>query len=246
MGSRLAGKVAVVTGGGSGIGAATCALFAAEGAEVVVADLFPDAVAASLGARPARLDVRDADALDALAADVGPVDVLVTSAGGVPVGTERAVWDETLAVLLTGTWLAIRAVLPGMVARGAGSVVTVGSVAGLTGVRGLSPYSAAKGGVIALTRQVAAEHAAAGVRANVVCPGLVPTPFAEATLAGQVAAGLKTPRTYAEGLAGAAEHYPLGRLGTPQDVAHLVLYLAGDESSWVTGQVFAVDGGLTG
>ena len=261
MAGRLTDRTAVVTGGGSGLGAAACLRFAREGARVVIADLdlaaarrVEDRIRAGDGqATAVRADVSvDADneamvhtALTAF----GGVDVLLCNAGVPAVGTalktDRDAWDGALAVMLTGTWLGMRAVLPHMVSRGSGSIIVQSSVAGLVGVKALAPYAAAKAGVIGLARQAAADFAAHRVRVNVICPGDVPTPLAEATRAAQVAQGFKTAREPAQAAERTRAHYPLGRLGTPDDIAAMAAFLASDDASWITGQTFVVDGGLT-
>ncbi|MEO3973605.1 SDR family oxidoreductase [Streptomyces sp. CAU 1734] len=257
----MSDKTVIVTGGGSGIGAAAGRRFAAEGAAVVVADLDQNAaaeVAARIGggggtATAVGADVSseaDCQAMAEVTLELyGRIDALYCNAGIPGVGTvvtaERSVWDRALNVMLTGTWLSMRAVLPSMVQRRSGSIIVQSSVAGIVGVKALAPYSAAKAGVLGLTRQAATDFAPFGIRVNAICPGTVPTPLVSGTLDAQIAAGLKTPRTHQEGLERALSHYPLRRLGEPDDIASMALFLASDESSWITGQHFTVDGGLT-
>jgi len=255
---RYSGRTALVTGAGSGLGRGTALALAAAGARVVCADLAEDAAAATAEQAVAaggdavahRVDVADEASVGALVGAVtiagGPVGVLVSCAGiagdGTAVTTERSTWDRVIAVNLTGSWLMARAVLPGMMRAGRGSIVNVASVAGIAGVPGIAPYAAAKGGVVALTRQMAVDFAGDGIRVNAICPGTVPTPL---VVDAYTARGDLDPDRLEEGLARAARRYPLGRLGTVADVAHLVGFPAGDESGWITGAFVPVDGGLT-
>ena len=144
---------------------------------------------------------------------------------------------------LTGVWYSIRAALGHMLAAGSGSIITQSSTAGMVGVPGLAPYSAAKGGVISLTRQVAVEYGRSGIRANVLCPGTVWTPLVSRTY--EARGGDAKFGSEAKMAEGAARVYPLRRLGTPDEVAAAALFLASDEASWITGAVFATDGGYT-
>lgn len=256
---RLAGRTVLVTGAGSGLGRATADLCAEAGARVVLTDIDQDAVdsaAAELAERGAtctgvRLDVTDLGSVEAAVARaheiLGPVDTLVHSAGIAGDGTVLTVtpadWSRVLAVNLTGAFHAARAVLPGMIEIGRGSIVFIASIGGLVGVPEIAPYAAAKGGVIALTRQMALDFARHGVRVNALCPGTVPTPL---VLGSYAAKGAVDPASPGAGLAEAARRrYPLGRLGTPRDVAAYAVFLAGTESEWVTGSVVTVDGGLS-
>ena len=256
---RLAGRTVLVTGAGSGLGRATADLCAEAGARVALTDIDQDAVdsaAAELAERGAtctgvRLDVTDLGSVEAAVARVheilGPVDTLVHSAGIAGDGTVLTVtpadWSRVLAVNLTGAFHAARAVLPGMIEIGRGSIVFIASIGVLVGVPEIAPYAAAKGGVIALTRQMALDFARHGVRVNALCPGTVPTPL---VLGSYAAKGAVDPAAPEAGLAEAARRrYPLGRLGTPRDVAAYAVFLAGTESEWVTGSVVTVDGGLS-
>ena len=241
---RFAGRRALVTGAGSGIGAAVARGLHAEGADVLLADLRPEpaeAVAAELGAggRAAAvgLDVRDEDAVRAVAAQ-DTFDVLVNCAGigsttNAP-DTPLEVWEDVFAVNARGTFLCCKHVLPGMIERRRGAIVNIASVAGLIGLRNRAAYSASKGAVIALTRALAIDHVADGVRVNAVCPGTVDSPWVR-RLVEEVGESLDALRA----------RQPMGRLGTPEEVAGAVLYLVGDEAGFVTGTALTIDGGLT-
>jgi meso-butanediol dehydrogenase / (S,S)-butanediol dehydrogenase / diacetyl reductase len=231
----FAGKRALVTGAGSGIGAAVARRLHADGAEVVVADLEPDDVAAELGARALRLDVRD-EAQVAPAMD--GVDVLVNAAGigsttNAP-DTPLAVWEDVFAVNARGTFLCCKHAIPGMVERGGGSIVNVASVGALVGLRNRAAYCASKGAVVALTRALAVDHVGDGVRVNAVCPGTVDSPWVRRLV-----------EEAGESLDALRARQPMGRLGTPEEIAAAVGYLASDEAGFVTGSVFTIDGGLT-
>lgn len=234
-------RVALVTGGGSGIGAATCRRLAADDVRVAVLDRDAEAaavVAAEVDGVAVEADVRDGAAVEAavgrVESDLGPLTDLVVNAG---VGTTKPLWDYTdrewellVGVNLTGTFTCLRAALPGMIERRRGSVVNVASLTGVRPTRGEGPYSAAKAGVIALTANAALE-AAPHVRVNCVAPGMVATPMT------QMITDDATWRAAAE--AGT----PLARLGTAEEVAEVVAFLASDAASYVTGQTLVVDGG---
>lgn len=256
---RLEGKVAIVTGAGAGIGRAAATRFAAEGARVACADVAPGhaeetaaAIAANGGtAFGAGVDVQDSAQLDELVArardELGGLHVLYANAGvggvGTAIDTDEAEWHRVLGVNLTGVWLSCRAVLPHLVAAGGGSIVTQASIGGLRGVPAVAAYAAAKAGVIGLTRQMALDFGPSGVRVNAIAPGTVPTQLVQDIWAS--GAGLVSAPNLDEQVAKAAALYPLRRVGTPDDIANLALFLASDESSWVTGAVYVVDGGKT-
>jgi 2-hydroxycyclohexanecarboxyl-CoA dehydrogenase len=242
--SRLGGKIAIVTGAGQGIGQAIAAKLAAEEATVIVTDMDQvkaEQTAARLpGALALRADVTDRDGMQAVADRVrqqfGRIDVLVNNAGwdkASPfVDSEPADWDRAIAVNLYGVLHACKAVLPVMAEQGSGAVVNLGSDAGRVGSSGEAVYSAAKGGVIAFTKSLAREMARHQVRVNCVCPG----PTDTALFASFAGPKLREALTKA---------IPFRRLGQPDDVANVVVFLASDEASFVTGQTVSVSGGLT-
>jgi NAD(P)-dependent dehydrogenase (short-subunit alcohol dehydrogenase family) len=256
MVGRLQDKVAIVTGAGSGIGRAAALLFAAEGAHVVCADVAGDAardtceaaVAAGGAATAATVDVARAASVDATVAAtvdrLGRVDVLYANAGVISHGraadVDEAEWARVLGVNLTGVWHCARAVLPHMVAAGRGSVVTQASVGGLEGIAGLAAYCASKAGVIGLTRQMAVDYGQYGVRVNAIAPGTIVTPLVQLLTDPTGATSL---REVEQRLAPVAATYPLRRTGTPEEVAAVALFLASDESAFMTGAVVSVDGG---
>ena len=249
----LENKVVVVTGGGGGIGGATCRRFASEGAKVAVFDLNQAAaeqVATQIRAdggtaQAMRCDITDRTSVDqALAATqeaLGPVDVLVNNAGWDVfkpfVKTVPAEWERLIAINLTGALHMLHAVLPGMAERRSGRIVNVASDAARGGSSGEAVYSACKGGLVALSKTLAREHARQGITVNVVCPG----PTDTALLAG-VAEGARDPAKLLEAFRSAI---PLGRLGQPDDLAGAIAFFASDDAGFVTGQVVSVSGGLT-
>lgn len=234
----LKGKTAIVTGGSAGIGAAIVARFLEEGTRVVVFDLNPpphrDAVFL-------KTDITDYDAVARSVAEAGAVDILVNNAGWDLfrpfLQTDPAFWQKIIAINLVGTMNVLHRVLPGMVERGAGKVVNIASDAGRVGSSGEAPYSACKGGIIALTKTLARELATKGVRLNTVCPGLTETGMLESFLQG---AG--NPEKLREAYRRAI---PIGRLGKPEDIAGAVLFLSSDDAEFITGQTISVSGGLT-
>ncbi len=251
---RLAGKVALVTGAASGIGLASAERFAAEGARVVCVDVdeprlaaAAKRVAASGGETHAiAADVSDAAAIAAAVEGAverfGQLDVLMANAGiagsGMAHSTPDELWERVIAVNLTGAFVTIRAVLPHMMERRAGSIVASASIAALSGVPAQAAYAAAKGGVAALTRQIAVDYAGYGIRINALCPATVVTPLV-------LEAYEQRGGDVDEMLRERGRDVPLGRLGDPLDVANLALFLASDEAAWMTGALLPVDGGLS-
>ncbi|KQP20381.1 2-hydroxycyclohexanecarboxyl-CoA dehydrogenase [Pseudorhodoferax sp. Leaf265] len=250
---RFENKVVVVTGGGGGIGGATCRRFAGEGAKVAVFDLnlaAAEQVAAQIRAaggtaQAMGCDITDRTSVDqavaATAEALGAIDVLVNNAGWDVfkpfVQTVPAEWERLIAVNLTGALHMLHAVLPGMAERRSGRIVNVASDAARGGSSGEAVYSACKGGLVALSKTLAREHARQGVTVNVVCPG----PTDTALLAG-VAEGARDPAKLLEAFRSAI---PLGRLGQPDDLAGAIAFFASDDAGFVTGQVVSVSGGLT-
>jgi 2-hydroxycyclohexanecarboxyl-CoA dehydrogenase len=245
---RLEGRTALVTGGAGGIGAATCRRLAAEGARVAVTDLDLDAareIAGEVSGAAFELDVRSTESVGAAVAgaeqELGPIDVLVNNAGydefSFFANTDEGLWDRVLAVNLRGVIAVTHAVLPGMQERRRGRIVNVSSEAGRVGSHGSSIYSAAKAGVIGLTKAVAREAARYGVTCNAVAPGPIETPL----LMGAPQALGELGERLVQGMVGQTA---LRRIGQPEEVAAAIAFLASDDSSYVTGQAIGVSGGL--
>jgi len=242
---RLDGRTALVTGGASGIGAATCRALHAAGARVTIADI--DRPAAETlsgelaGSTALILDITDEAGVESAFGRIGSLDILVNNAGIGLVGgveeTDLADFERLFRVNVTGMFLVTRAALPLLLAS-RGSIVNIGSVAGLVGVKKRFAYCATKGAVVAMTRQLAVDHPA-GIRVNCICPGTVDTPFVEAYLE-------KYHKDEKEKVrAELNQRQPVGRLGRPEEIAHMALYLCSPEAEFVTGSVFTIDGGWT-
>jgi 2-keto-3-deoxy-L-fuconate dehydrogenase len=242
---RLSGKVALLTAAAAGIGRATAEAFAAEGAKVIATDLDPSKLAGLKGDLR-KLDVRSTDAVDALAKEVGPIDVLFNCAGFVHHGTilecSESDWEFSFDLNVKAMHRTIRAFLPGMLEKGAGSIVNISS--GASSVRGIPNryvYGASKAAVIGLTKAVAADFIKRGIRCNAICPGTIESPSLDQrieTLAKQTGQGLDTVRQ------AFIDRQPMGRLGKAEEIAALAVYLASDESSYTTGQIHLADGGF--
>jgi NAD(P)-dependent dehydrogenase (short-subunit alcohol dehydrogenase family) len=259
MSGRLAGKSAIVTGAASGIGRAAALRFAAEGASVVCADVAAEANeetasqarAAGGTAVAQHTDVTVASAVREMAeraiVEFGRIDVLYANAGVIGIGSamdaDEAEWHRILGVNLTGVWLCAKYVLPYMVAAGRGAIVNQASIGGLEGVARLAAYCTSKAGVIGLTRQMAVDYGPHGIRVNAIAPGTIPTPLVRGLW--EQGAGLVQGRTHEEQMASVGQLYPMQRTGTPAEVAGVALFLASDESAWMTGSVVTIDGGKT-
>ncbi|MBB3664693.1 MULTISPECIES: SDR family NAD(P)-dependent oxidoreductase [Prauserella salsuginis group] len=260
-GGRLAGKVALITGAASGFGRAAAVRFTAEGAVVGCADVDLDGaeetatLITEMGGRavPIQADVAsgaDCERMaDTTAGEFGRLDVLFANAGvagvGSAVSTSEADWQRVLDINLKGVWLSAKYALPYMLEQGAGSIVNTASVGGLVGVGEILPYSAAKGGVIAMTKQMAFDFSPRGIRVNAICPGTVLTPLVTATYEERAAGEVDPGAAADEALQRMTQKYPIGRVGTTDDVANMALFLASDEAQWITGSALTVDGGYT-
>lgn len=247
-GKRLDGKRALVTAAGAGIGRATALAFAAEGAEVIATDLNAAALEDLAGGRIVvrRLDVTDPAAILALAAEVGAVDILFNCAGIVQHGSildcDEAALETALAINLRGTHRVTRAFLPAMLEAGGGSIMAVASaVSSLIAAPNRYAYGVTKAAVIGMMKSVAADYVTRGIRANAICPGTVESPswHERVRAAGEAMGDIDAAR------AAFIARQPMGRVGRPEEIAALAVYLASDDSAFVTGQAIAIDGGWT-
>ena len=246
MSGRLAGKKALITAAAAGIGRASTLAFAAEGAEVIATDVDMDKLAALNGKKgitTRRLDVRDGAAVDALAKELGALDVLFNCAGyvhhGTVLDTSEKDWDFSFDLNVKSMYRTIRAFLPAMLASGRGaSIINVSS--GASSVRGIPNrfvYGTTKAAVVGLTKSVAADYIKQGIRCNAIAPGTIQTPSLDDRIAAQ--GGTDAVRK------AFIDRQPMGRLGTAEEIAHLVVYLASDEASFTTGTLQIIDGGFS-
>ena len=248
MAQRLAGKTALVTAAGQGIGRATAQMFAREGARVVAADINESALAelrGVAGVQTLHLDVTDAAAVAAAVRAAGPIDVLFNGAGYVHSGSvldcDEAAWDFSFNLNVRSMYLLIRATLPGMLERGCGSIINMASVASsIKGAPNRFVYGTTKAAVIGLTKSIAADYVARGIRCNAICPGTIESPSLRERIAAQAAA---SGQTLAQVEAAFVARQPVGRLGLTTEIAALAVYLASDESAFTTGTAQVIDGG---
>lgn len=247
---RLQGKIAIITGAASGIGAATADLFVREGAKVVIADRNIDDAKESAkkygdSAIALEVDVSDSRKVKAMVEDAvkhfGGIDILINNAGygclGSVVDVEEDQWDDVINVNLKGVFLCSKYAIPHMVKRGKGAIVNTASTIAVVGIKDRAAYVAAKGGVAALTRAMSLDHIADGIRVNSVAPGVIASKYFD-----EMYKKVPDPVAFKKWNEGRA---PIGRLGQPSEIAAMMLWLASDESSFATGAMFTVDGGYT-
>jgi 2-keto-3-deoxy-L-fuconate dehydrogenase len=248
MSGRLSNKIALVTAAAQGIGRATAEAFVREGAQVFAADINEAALAQVTGVKPLYLDVTKPEKIAECAALIGGLDILVNCAGFVHPGsilecTEED-WDFATTLNVRSMYRLIKAFLPEMIARGGASIVNVSSVAGsVKGVPNRFVYSVTKAAVVGLTKSIAADFLKQKIRCNAICPGTVDSPSLAQRIATQAQAEGKTETEVRDAF---VSRQPMGRLGRPEEIAALALYLASDESAFTTGQTHVIDGGWTG
>ena len=251
MSGRLKGKKTLITAAGQGIGRSTVLAFAREGAHVLATDIDPESLASLKTELPGSatdietrlLDVTNLEAIRQLAEETGPIDVLFNCAGFAHHGTvldcEENDWDFSFDLNVRSMYLMIRAFLPAMLESGGGSIVNMSSVA--SSVKGLPNrfvYGASKAAVVGLTKSVAADFITQGIRCNAICPGTVESPSLQQRIKAQGG-------NYEDVLSAFIARQPIGRIGTPEEIAALAVYLASDESSYTTGVAWSIDGGMT-
>jgi 2-keto-3-deoxy-L-fuconate dehydrogenase len=250
MAGRLQGKVALVTAAGQGIGRAIADAFAAEGARVIATDVDETKLEGLKSSKRLKLDVRSTDAVEALAKDVaaefGALDVLVNCAGWVHHGSvldcAEKDWDFSFDLNVKSMHRTIKAFLPGMLSRKKGAIVNISSaVSSIRGVPNRYAYGASKAAIIGLTKAVAADFIREGIRVNAICPGTIESPSLEGRIKDQSQASGKSLKEVEQAF---IERQPMGRLGKPEEVAALAVFLASDEASYITGQPHLVDGGM--
>jgi 2-keto-3-deoxy-L-fuconate dehydrogenase len=237
---RLSGKTALITAAGQGIGRASAELFSAEGANVWASDIRADALADLPGCNGLVLDVRDKDAIRQAAEKIGVIDVLFNCAGYVHAGSildcDEQAWAFSMDLNVTSMYRLVSATLPGMLKNGRGSIINMSSVAGsIKGVPNRFVYGATKAAVIGLTKSIAADFVSQGIRCNAICPGTVDTPSLHERL--------RATGDYEAAWKAFTARQPMGRLGDAKEIAALAVYLASDESAFVTGQCHVIDGG---
>ena len=249
MSGRLQGKVALVTAAGQGIGRAIAEKFAGEGAKVIATDLDPNKLE-GLRAKPRKLDARSQDDIDALGRDVGrefgPLDILVNCAGYVHHGTvldcSDKDWEFSFDLNVKSMHRTIKTFLPAMLEKKAGSIVNIASTASsIRGIPNRYVYGTTKAAVIGLTKAVAADFIKQGIRCNAICPGTIESPSLEERITEQSRQTGRSPDLVRQDF---VARQPMGRLGRPEEVAWLALFLGSDEASYITGQAYLVDGGM--
>jgi len=244
---NLANKRVLITAAAQGIGRASVLAFQAAGAQVIATDLHIEALQDIPGIQTFQLDVTDASAIDTIRQQVGAVDVLFNCAGYVHSGAlldcDEQAWQFSFDLNVTAMYRMIRAFLPGMLDAGGGSIVNMASVASsVKGVPNRFAYTASKAAVIGLTKSVATDYVSKGIRCNAICPGTVDSPSLRQRIAEQAR---EQGRTEAEVYQAFVDRQPMGRIGTPEEIARLALYLASDASAYTTGGVHVIDGGMS-